>query len=117
MGHLITLLSSIILIVLAACPPASAEDVFIPASSYTAVNNIADRPITIDSSDWLHGLDCEGEWIEYHFDLLGFGVYSSGITVKGTLGYDFHLRMEITGDVSHSIQFIDFYFTGSGFVG
>ncbi len=102
---------------MAAYPPASAEDVFIAASSYTAANDIADRPITVDSYGWLHGLDHEGEWLEYHFDLLGFGVHSSSIMVKGTMGIEFHLRMEITGDISHSFQIIDFNFTGSGFVG
>lgn len=112
-----TLLACIALIVLAACPPATAEDVVIPASSYTASNDIADRPITVDPYGWLHGLDCEGEWLEYHFDLLGFGVHSSSIRVKGTTGVDFYLRMELTGDVSQSIQIIHFNFTGSGFFG
>lgn len=90
---------------------------FIPAASYTAANDIADSPITVDSYGWLHGLDCEGEWLEYHFNLLGFGVHSSSITVKGTTGIDFNLRMELTGDVSNSTQIIHFNFTGSGFVG
>ena len=111
------LLSGIALIALAACPPASAEDVYITAPSYTASNNIADRPISVDSYGWLHGLDNTGEWVEYHFDLTGYGVHSSIIMVKGTLGVDFHLRMEITGDTSHSFQALDFNFTGSGFVG
>jgi len=111
------LFSGIALIALAACPPASAEDVYITAPSYTASNNIADRPISVDSYGWLHGLDNTGEWVEYHFDLTGYGVHSSIIMVKGTLGVDFHLRMEITGDTSHSFQALDFNFTGSGFVG
>ncbi len=110
-------LACIALIVFAACPPATAEDVFIPASNYTAANDIAGLPITVDSYGWLHGLDCDGEWLEYHFDLLGFGVHSSRIIVKGTTGVDFNLRMELTGDESQSIQIIHFNFSGSGFVG
>ena len=105
------------LVVLVACPPASAEDVFIPAPSYSEVNNIAERPITVDSYGWLHGIDYEGEWLEYTFELTSFGTYSSGIRVKGTLGTEFHLQMEITGNDSHFLQKLDFNFTGSGFIG
>ena len=112
-----TLLSGIALVLLAACSPASAEDVFIPAPSYSAVNNIAGRPITVDSYGWLHGIDYKGEWLEYNFELTIFGVHSSGILVKGTLGTEFHLRMEITGNDSHFLQSLDFNFTGSGFIG
>ena len=111
------LLSIIALTVLAACPPSYAEDVYIHAPNYTAVNDIADRPITVDSYGWLHGIDCEGEWLEYTFELTGFGTYSSSILVKGTLGTEFHLRMEITGNDSHFVQILDFNFTGSGFIG
>ena len=81
------------------------------------MNNIAYRPITVDSYGWLHGIDYEGEWLEYNFGLTIFGVHSSGILVKGTLGTEFHLRMEITGDDSQLIQSLDFNFTGSGFTG
>ena len=100
-----------------ACPSATAEDMVIPASSYTATNNIAGSPITVDRYGWLHGLDCMGEWLEYHFDIVEFGVHSSNITVMGTTGVDFDLVMELTGDLSHSTRMIQFNFTGSGFVG
>jgi hypothetical protein len=112
-----TLLSVIALVLLAACPPASGEDVIIAAPSYSAVNNITGRPITVDSYGWLHGIDYEGEWLEYTFELTSFGVHSSGILVKGTLGAEFHLHMVITGTDSHFLQSLDFNFTGSGFVG
>ena len=112
-----TLLFGIALAVLAACPPAFAEDVYIYAPAYTAVNNIADRPITIDSYGWLHGIDYEGEWLEYTFGLTSFGTHSSGILVKGAMGVEFHLQMEITGNGSHFVQILDFNFTGSGFTG
>jgi hypothetical protein len=111
------LFSGIALIVFLACPPATAEDMVIPAFSYTTTNDIAGNPITIDEYGWLHGLDCTGEWLEYHFDLVEFGVHSSNITVMGTTGVDFHLQMELSGDLSRSTQIIQFNFTGSGFVG
>ena len=112
-----TLLYGIALVLLAACPPVSSEDVYIHAPDYTAVNDIADRPITVDSYGWLHGIDCEGEWLEYAFELTSFGVHSSGMLVKGTMGTEFHLQMEITSNDSHFFQILDFNFTGSGFVG
>jgi hypothetical protein len=111
------LLSAVALIALSACPPASAEDVYITAPSYTASNDISDRPITVDSYGWLHGIDKAGEWLEYEFDLTSYGIHSAVIMVKGTLGVDFHLQMEITGKTSHTFQMLDFNFTGSGFVG
>ena len=111
------LIAGIALIILAVCPPASAENVYIPAENYTGSNNIADRPITVDSYGWLHGLDNTGEWLEYDFSLLSFGIHSSTIMIKGTMGVDFHLRLEVTGKNNHSFQVIDFYFTGSGFTG
>lgn len=117
MKRIRTLLAGIALVVMAACPPVSAEDVFIPAQNYTGSNDIAGRPFTVDSYGWLHGLDNSGEWVEYEFNLLSYGVHSSSIMVKGTMGVAFHLRLEITGNTTHSFQAIDFNFTGSGFVG
>jgi len=111
------LLAGIAIIVLAASPPSSAEDVYIPAQDYSAANDIADRPITVDSYGWLHGLDYTGEWLEYDFSLLSFGVHSSTLQIKGTMDVEFHLQLEITGNTTHSFQVIDFNFTGSGFVG
>ena len=111
------LLAGIALIILAASPPSSAEDVYIPAQNYTGSNNIADRPFTVDSTGWLHGLDNTGEWLEYDFSLLSFGVHSSTLQIKGTMGVEFHLRLEITGNTTHSFQVIDFNFTGSGLFG
>jgi len=112
-----TLFPGIALIILAACPPATAEHVVIPGSSFTAANDIAGLPVTVDVLGWVHGLDCKDEWLEYHFDLLEFGVHSSSITVMGTTGVDFHLQIELTGDLSGSVQIIHYNFTGSGFVG
>ena len=117
MNRVRILIVGIALVVLAACPPASAENVYIPAQNYTGSNDIADRPITVDSYGWLHGLDNTGEWLEYDFSLLSFGIHSSTIMIKGTMGVDFHLRLEVTGINNHSFQVIDFYFTGSGFTG
>lgn len=112
-----TLIFSIAIVLLAACPPASAENVHIMAAAYTAVNDIANRPITVDSEGWLHGIDCEGESLEYTFGLTVFGTHSSSIMVKGELDIDFHLQMEVTGSDSHFLQFVDFNFTGAGFLG
>jgi hypothetical protein len=105
--------------VLALLPAGSAvaQDVFITAPAYTASNNIGGRPLTTDSYGWVHGIDLNGEWLEYDFDLAGFGTHSARIVVKGEMGVEYRVRMELTGDVSHSIQVIDFDFTGAGFVG
>ncbi len=45
------LLAGIALIILAASPPSSAEDVYIPAQDYSAANDIADQPFKVDSAE------------------------------------------------------------------
>jgi hypothetical protein len=97
--------------------PAAAQDVFINAPTYSGSYNIGGRALTTDSYGWVHGIDVSGEWLEYDLALLVFGTYASRIVVKGTMGVEYSIRMEITGDVSHSIQVVDFDFTGAGFVG
>ena len=116
-SELTRLLFAAVLILAMYALPAWAEDVYILAMDYTAVSNTGGRPITVDSYGWLHGIDIEGEWLEFEFDLATFGEHSSTIHVKGEMDVPFHLRMEITGNSSHFMEVLDFNFTGSGFVG
>jgi hypothetical protein len=107
----------ILLLVFLASSPAAAQNLVIPAPSYTSANDIASLPITVDPYGWVHGIDTKGEWLEYDLELLVPGNYSSSITVKGTMGVAFDLELEFTGSVSQTAQTVQFGFTGSGFVG
>jgi hypothetical protein len=96
---------------------ASAEDVYIDATDYIQCQNIDLAPIAISPDSWLTGLDFEGEWVEYHFEISGFGVNSAELLVMGTTGVPFSIQMTVRGDVNPMSQVIFFNFTGTGFTG
>jgi hypothetical protein len=93
-----------------------AEDIYIAAADTSASHNLSLNPITV-VSDWLRGIDCANEWVEYEFDLTGFGVNESRLTVMGADGVPFSIRMTVTGKASQSVQTTYFNFTGSGWYG
>ena len=96
--------------------PVSAEDVSIAAADTICTHNISMMPITV-SNGWVRGMDFTGEWVEYQFTISGFGVNESNIVAMGTIGVPFSVRMILTGSVTHTVQTINFNFTGSGFLG
>jgi hypothetical protein len=112
-----TLAAILSLTLLGLCPPASAEDVYIYAPDYTAANDAAGIPLSVDAYGWLHGMDSEGEWLEYEFDLEVSGEHAVGLLVKGEMDVDFNLRMEVSGGSEPLVKVLDFNFTGTGFTG
>ena len=103
------------LIILLHSRPSYAEDVSIPAPEYTASYDISLAPIGIEAGTLLTGLDYPEEWVEYHFNISGFGIHHSRILLMGALNVPFSIRMTLTADVTHMVQQSSFEFVGTGF--
>lgn len=96
---------------------AAAEDVIIFARDYTASNDIAFDPISVDELNWLTGVDCAGEWVEYHFEVSGFGTSEVRLVVSGLASVSYDLTVTLTADGSGSVQTVPVGFTGGGLSG
>jgi hypothetical protein len=111
----------ILLIVTAIAAPCYSATIKIEAESYTSYKDTAGNRISFASNSecsggfYLFGLDYTNEWVSYTVPISGYSTYKASMYLRGDLGVEYNLRLELTPVEGGFTQTTYFNFIGLGF--